>query len=115
MAVEAMQNGAYSFLEKPYEPRRLLTVLKHAAEQSRMRKDNERLKERLYHLTGLDRILLGHTSDVTALRDDILDFADTETSVLIEGETGTGKELVARALHDLGTKPDAPFLALCPR
>lgn len=112
MAVEAMQSGAYSFLEKPYEPRRLLTVLKHAAEQSRMRKDNTRLKERLYRLSGLDRILLGRTDDVAALRDDILDFADTDTAVLIEGETGTGKELVAQALHDLGAKPDAAFLAL---
>lgn len=112
MAVEAMQSGAYSFLEKPYEPRRLLTVLKHAAEQNRMRKDNTRLKERLYRLSGLDRILLGHTDDVVALRDDILDFADTDTAVLIEGETGTGKELVAQALHDLGKNPDAAFLAL---
>lgn len=112
MAVEAMQSGAYSFLEKPYEPRRLLTVLKHAAEQNRMRKDNTRLKERLYRLSGLDRILLGHTDDVVALRDDILDFAETDTAVLIDGETGTGKELVAQALHDLGGNPDAAFLAL---
>lgn len=112
MAVEAMQSGAYSFLEKPYEPRRLLTVLKHAAEQNRMRKDNTRLKERLYRLSGLDRILLGHTDDVVALRNDILDFAETDTAVLIDGETGTGKELVAQALHDLGGNPDAAFLAL---
>ena len=112
MAVEAMQNGAYSFLEKPYEPRRLLTALRHAAEQSRMRLSNERLKERLYRLSGLDRILLGETEDVANLRRDILDFAETDVAVLVEGETGTGKELVARALHDLGKRPDAPFLAV---
>lgn len=112
MAVEAMQNGAYSFLEKPYEPRRLLTALRHAAEQSRMRLSNERLKERLYRLSGLDRILLGETEEVANLRRDILDFAETDVAVLVEGETGTGKELVARALHDLGKRPDAPFLAV---
>lgn len=112
MAVQAMQNGAYSFLEKPYEPRRLLTVLRHAAEQSRMRKSNERLKEQLYRLSGLDRVFLGQTNEVIQLRHDILDFAETDAPVLIEGETGTGKELVARALHDLGKNPDAPFLAL---
>ena len=112
MAVKAIQDGAYSFVEKPYEPRRLLTILAHAAEQARMRGDNARLRNRLYALSGLDRILLGQTGQVAALRRDILDFAETPAPVLIRGETGTGKELVARALHDLGAAPDAPFLAL---
>lgn len=111
-AVKAMQDGAYSFVEKPYEPRRLLSILTHAADQARMQGDNARLRERLYRLSGLDRILLGRTDQVVALRRDILDFADTPAPVLIQGETGTGKELVARALHDLGAVPDAPFLAL---
>ena len=52
MAVQAMQDGAYSFVEKPYEPRRLLSILTHAAEQCRMRQDNARLKERLIRLSG---------------------------------------------------------------
>lgn len=112
MAVQAMQDGAYSFVEKPYEPRRLLSILAHAAEQNRMRKDNTRLKERLRRLSGLDRILLGQTDEVVRMRQDILDLADASASVLITGETGTGKELVAHALHDLGNDGQAPFLAL---
>jgi two-component system C4-dicarboxylate transport response regulator DctD len=112
MAVKAIQDGAYSFLEKPYEPRRLLTILKHAAQQHRMRQSNSRLKERLFSLSGLDRLLLGQTPQVVQLRAEIMDLADAGAPVLIEGETGTGKELVARALHDLGPNPDAPFLAL---
>jgi two-component system C4-dicarboxylate transport response regulator DctD len=112
MAVKAIQDGAYSFLEKPYEPRRLLTILKHAAQQHRMRQSNSRLKERLFSLSGLDRVLLGQTPQVVQLRAEIMDLADAGAPVLIEGETGTGKELVARALHDLGPHPDAPFLAL---
>ncbi|PSL17418.1 sigma-54-dependent transcriptional regulator [Shimia abyssi] len=112
MAVQAMQDGAYSFVEKPYDPRRLLSILGHAADQSRMRVSNARLKHRLFQLSGLDRVLVGQTSAVEALRQDILDFAGITAPVLIEGETGTGKELVARALHDLSGRADAPFLAL---
>lgn len=111
-AVDAMQNGAYSFVEKPYEPRRLLTILQHAAEQNRMRHSNSRLRDRLMRLSGLDRVLLGESPEVVALRQDILDLADTSVAVLIQGETGTGKELVAQALHDLGPAPGGPFLAL---
>lgn len=112
MAVKAMQDGAYSFVEKPYEPRRLLAILRHAAEQHRMQQSNARLKARLFELSGLDRVLLGQSAPVVQLRQDILDLADTGTAVLIIGETGTGKELAARALHDLGPNADAPFLAL---
>ena len=112
MAVQAIQDGAYSFVEKPYEPRRLLTILRHAAEQSRMRQSNDRLKNRLLQLSGLDRIMLGETEEIRDLRRNILNLAETEAAVLIQGETGTGKELVARALHDLGPNADGPFLAL---
>lgn len=111
-AVQAMQDGAYSFLEKPFDPRRLLTILRHAAEQSRMRLQNTRLRDRLLRLSGLDRVLLGQTPDIISLRADILDLADTDAAVLLQGETGTGKELVARALHDLSRTSDGPFFAL---
>lgn len=111
-AVQAIQDGAYSFVEKPYDPRRLLTVLRHAAEQNDMKRSNKRLRERLLSLSGLDRVLLGQSRDITALRRDILNSADTGAPVLIQGETGTGKELVARALHDLSPHSGGVFLAL---
>lgn len=112
MAVQAMQDGAYSFVEKPYDPRRLLNILTHAAQQSRMRRDNSRLRERVLRLSGLDRVLLGQTDQIVALRRDIVDLADADMPVLVLGETGTGKELVARAMHDLGRDSRAAFLAL---
>lgn len=111
-AVQAMQDGAYSFVEKPYEPRRLLTILRHAAEQHRMAKGTERLKVQLARLSGLDRLLIGQTAEIAGLREEILDLAEIDMPVLLQGETGTGKELVARALHDLGPRAAAPFLPL---
>ena len=112
MAVEALQNGAYSFVEKPYAPRRLLSILRNAAERHHIARNNQRLKNRLFQLSGLDRILLGKTPEMIALRQEILDVADINAAVMIRGETGTGKELVARALHDLSRTSDGPFLAL---
>ncbi|WP_435229075.1 sigma-54-dependent transcriptional regulator [Pseudopelagicola sp. nBUS_20] len=112
MAVKAMQDGAYNFVEKPYDPSRLLTILTHAGEHHRMRQNNVRLKERLFQLSGLDRVLLGTSKSVTELRNQILDLSSSSAPVLIQGETGTGKELVARALHDLSPRSGSPFLAL---
>lgn len=112
MAVTAMRDGAYSFVEKPYDPRRLLSILGHAADQHRMQQTTRRLKARLQRLSGLDRVLLGQTAAIKALRDEVLDLAESAAPVLLQGETGTGKELVARALHDLGPDAQGPFVAL---
>ncbi|MCK0126152.1 sigma 54-interacting transcriptional regulator [Gelidibacter sp. F2691] len=77
-----------------------------------MRQSNERLKERLHQLSGLDRVLLGQTPEMQRLRDAIAMVALSNTSVLVQGETGTGKDLVARAIHDLSSRCDAPFIAI---
>jgi len=111
-AVEAMNRGAYSFVEKPFEPKRLLSILSHAAEQHQMRLSNQRLRDRVQELSGLDRILLGQTTVMHQLREEITMVAGGDTSVLIQGETGTGKDLVARALHDLSARCDAPFVGV---
>lgn len=112
MAVKAIQNGAYSFLEKPFEPRRLLSVLDHAAEQNRLQENTRRLKDRLADLSGLNRIFIGNSATVKNIREQVLDYAQTGASVMIVGETGTGKELVAKALHDLSSKSESPFEAV---
>lgn len=111
-AVEAMNNGAYSFIEKPFDPKRLLLVLSHAAEQQQMRQTNARLRERLQQLSGLDRVLLGQTPEMDRLRNTIAMVAGGDASVLVQGETGTGKDIVARAIHDLSARCERPFIAV---
>ncbi len=111
-AVSAMSAGAYSFVEKPYDPKRLLLILSHASDQHRMRQSNVRLKARLQQLSGLDRVLLGETAEMVALREMVAMIAPSTAPVLIRGETGTGKDLVARALHDISDRCDGPFVAV---
>lgn len=112
MAVEAIQQGAYSFLEKPFDPHRLLTILDHAAEKKRLTEDTQRLRERLSKLAGLDRVLLGDSAALRNVRELVLDYSQTDATMMITGETGTGKELVARALHDLSNRANGPFVAI---
>ena len=112
MAVEALQGGAYSFVEKPFEPRRLLGILKNAVRMKRLEDNTKLLQNRLAELTDLERVLIGKSAPIVAVRDAIFDFALSRANVLILGETGTGKELVARALHDLGSSSAAPFVPI---
>lgn len=111
-AVTAMQNGAFSFVEKPFEPRHLLQLLDRAAEHFALHRKTRRLKERLTQLSGLDRVFLGETPPAQAVRDQVLELADLDVPVLLLGETGTGKDVIAHALHDLGARAEGPFEAI---
>jgi DNA-binding NtrC family response regulator len=110
MAVNALQEGAYSFVEKPFEPRRLLGILKNAIRMKQLMDNTDLLQDRLAELTDLERLLIGTNDQIVAVRDLVFDFAQSKTNVMILGDTGTGKELVARALHDLGARRLAPFV-----
>ncbi len=111
-AVDAMNNGAYSFVEKPFDPKRLLLILSHAAQAYQMHQRNLRLKERVRELSGVDRVLSGQTPAMHRLRDTIAMVAGTDSNVLVQGETGTGKDLVARMIHDLSPRCDGPYIAV---
>ncbi len=112
LAVEAMQAGAYTFLEKPYDPRRLLTLLRNAARSRRLRLGADRLRSRLADLSGLDRVLMGDAPVIRDLRDEITDLSDARAAVLLLGEAGVGKAAVARAMHDLSDRAAGPFITL---
>ncbi|MFJ2488972.1 sigma-54-dependent transcriptional regulator [Pseudomonas sp. NPDC087639] len=112
MAVEAMRDGAYDFLEKPFSPETLLGSLRRALEKRRLILENRALHEQADHRARLDATLLGVSRGLQTLRRQVLDLATLPVNVLIRGETGSGKELVARCLHDFGPRADKPFVAL---
>ncbi len=112
IAVKAMQDGAYSFIEKPFDPHRLLTALRNGARQHRQALETARLRERLNSLSGLDRIFLGENSKIKSLREEIFDLSASDIPVMLLGETGTGKSLIARAMHDLGSRSAQPFIVM---
>jgi DNA-binding NtrC family response regulator len=99
-AIQAIREGAYDFLEKPFSREQLLAIIARAADQYRLVVENRQLKARLAAASGIDRILLGSSAAMRDMRDLILRLAPTSADVLITGETGAGKELVARCLHN---------------
>ncbi|UVM51756.1 sigma-54 dependent transcriptional regulator [Pseudomonas sp. B21-015] len=112
MAVEAMRDGAYDFLEKPFSPETLLSSLRRALDKRRLVLENRALHEQADNRAKLDATLLGVSRGLQTLRRQVLDLATLPVNVLIRGETGSGKELVARCLHDFGPRADKPFVAL---
>ena len=112
MAVEAMRNGAYDFLEKPFTPQHLLGSLRRALEKRQLVLENRRLHEQADLKARLEGTLLGMSQGLQQLRRQVLDLASLPVNVLIRGETGSGKERVARCLHDFGPRADKPFVAL---
>jgi len=110
-AVGAMNEGAYDFIAKPYAGERLVESLRRAAETRALIRDNRRLRA-LAAQGEEDGALIGETAGITRLRQTIRELADVDVDVLILGETGTGKEVVASLLHRLGRRRDKTFVAL---
>lgn len=108
-AVDAMRLGAVSYLQKPFPAEALLRHVARVAETNAMMAELRRLRE----ASGEELLLTGSSAAVRAVNERVLSAArEAETTVLIQGESGTGKERVARALHRLGPRVNAPFVAV---
>ena len=112
MAVEAMRLGAYDFLEKPFNPERMTELAKKAGNARRIALDNRALRSEMADGPVLMKRLVGESESMQRLREDILDLGQADGHVLIDGETGTGKSLVAQALHAVGPRAGRRFVVV---
>jgi two-component system, NtrC family, C4-dicarboxylate transport response regulator DctD len=111
MALQAMRAGAWDLIEKPADPVHLVESVRRAREHRRIVLENRRL--RLASLPdGWETRVIGHSPTMVAMRNTLARIAGAKTDVLITGETGTGKEVAARAIHDFGSHANGRFVAV---
>jgi two-component system C4-dicarboxylate transport response regulator DctD len=112
LAVAAMRDGAHDFLQKPYVPEHLSAVVARAVEQRRLKLELRDLSQRVAAHEGLAARIVGASPAIVRVRDMVAELVAHGPNVIVHGETGTGKEVIARALHDFGPRSKAPFVAV---
>lgn len=107
-AVQAIKVGAFDFIQKPLDLNRILLTVRHALDQSQLEQETERLTRKIQ--VERSTAIVGDSAEIRAIVELICTVAPSDARVLITGANGTGKELVARQLHELSTRHDAPFV-----
>jgi len=110
-ALEAIRKGAYDYFTKPFKLEEMEITIKRALEKQRLRKELEQLKRRARESAVFPDII-GQSRAIKEVLSQVARVADTDVTVLILGETGTGKELIAKAIHDHSSREDEPFIKL---
>ena len=106
VAVEAIRLGAYEFVEKPFSSEKLLNYVKRALELTAVKKEKDKVENKLFHSFDL----IGRSVGILKIKKTIEKLSAAESRVLISGETGTGKELVARKIHKNSSRSEKPFI-----
>ena len=112
MAIEAMNEGAYDFLEKPLQPKKLLGQLQRAAEKRRLVMENRNLKQDIQQHSGVEAFIMGESAAIKNIRQQVLALAQANVDTIIYGDTGSGKDVVARALHQFSQRHEKRFIAI---
>jgi two-component system, NtrC family, C4-dicarboxylate transport response regulator DctD len=112
MAVNAMRRGAYDFIEKPFASERLVETVRRALEHGQLVHENRALRSALASERTLTTRIIGRSPGIEQVRRLIANVGPTDAPVLINGDTGSGKELIARSLHESSGRRDKPFLAV---
>jgi len=108
MAVKSLKSGAFEFIQKPFEKDRLLNFVKRASENFELKKQNKDLQSKLFHSFEL----IGSSSNIIKINEQIQKLSSTESRVFINGPTGSGKELIARKIHKQSNRKNKPFIIL---
>jgi DNA-binding NtrC family response regulator len=107
-AVEAIKKGAFDFIEKPLDLNRILVTIRNAGDKQNLVEEKKTLKKTVQRFKGSS--IIGETDDIIKVKEMIAKVGPSDARVLITGENGTGKELVARSLHDNSERKDKPFV-----
>ncbi len=110
-AVEAMQRGAFGYLTKPFDDRELKAQIEKALQQQRMSREIRRLKQLVKELYGMENVV-GRSQKMQVLFQAVAQVSETDATICLSGETGTGKEVVARVMHCNSRRSKGPFVAI---
>lgn len=110
-ALQCMQHGAYDYISKPFRPDEVILTLKKALERLKLQNENKQLRHQLHRSKPTSKTI-GNSQAIRDVLDKVDTLAQVKSPVLICGETGTGKELIARALHENGPRNNKPFIAI---
>ncbi len=108
LAVSALKHGAFEFIEKPFDKTRLLNFVKRAVENLNLKSQNKEYETKLFYSYDL----VGNSKNISSIRDQIEKISITESRILINGPSGSGKELIARKIHKRSKRNNKPFVIL---